>query len=70
MTANQIRVVALCTLGIVVGLVRIFTIGAVPARVTFDSCDEAREVGAVLPLHQGDVGWNARLDPDGDGAAC
>ena len=37
---------------------------------TFDSCAEAAEAGAPLPLHQGDPGWNVHLDTDGDGAAC
>jgi hypothetical protein len=40
------------------------------ARVTFQSCEEAREAGAPLPLTAADPGWNANLDPDGDGAAC
>ena len=40
------------------------------ARVQFKSCEEAREVGAPLPLTPGDVGWNARLDVDKDGLAC
>ncbi len=37
---------------------------------TFDSCAEAAEAGAPLPLHQGDPGWNVHLDTDHDGLAC
>jgi hypothetical protein len=36
----------------------------------FQSCAEASEAGASLPLHVGDPGWNATLDTDGDGSAC
>jgi len=39
-------------------------------RVRFESCQEAREAGAVLPLTAADPGWNARLDHDGNGLAC
>ncbi len=37
--------------------------------VVFDSCAEASAAGAV-PLTEGDAGYNARLDGDGDGTAC
>lgn len=35
----------------------------------YESCDAARSAGAT-PLHSGDVGWNPKLDRDGDGVAC
>lgn len=41
-----------------------------PARVTIQSCEQAREVGATLPLTPADPGWNPALDPDKDGVAC
>ena len=40
------------------------------ARVHFNSCAEASQAGAPLPLHEGDPGWNPRLDPDHNGEAC
>lgn len=40
------------------------------ARVQFKSCAEASEAGVPLPLHEGDPGWNPKLDRDKDGAAC
>lgn len=40
------------------------------AYVQFQSCEQAREAGAILPLTAADPGWNARLDTDGDGRAC
>jgi len=69
-TARQQWIVAWISIGILAVLAVIFTSGCDTARVTFDSCDEAREAGAPLPLHQGDVGWNSKLDRDGDGSAC
>jgi hypothetical protein len=36
----------------------------------FQSCTEASEAGASLPLHVGDPGWNATLDTDHNGSAC
>jgi hypothetical protein len=36
----------------------------------FQSCQEARDAGASLPLHQGDPGWNSKLDRDHNGLAC
>lgn len=36
---------------------------------SYDSCESAREAGAA-PLHEGDDGWNSKLDRDGDGVAC
>lgn len=35
----------------------------------FASCRDAAEAGAT-PLHDGDQGWNPKLDRDGDGVAC
>ena len=40
------------------------------ARVTFQSCEEAVEAGASLPLTAADPGWNAALDLDHNGLAC
>jgi hypothetical protein len=40
------------------------------ARVQFQSCEEAAEAGASLPLTAADPGWNVHLDTDGDGRAC
>ena len=37
---------------------------------TFDSCAEAAEAGAPLPLLQGDPGWNVHLDTDKNGVIC
>lgn len=39
-------------------------------RVTFESCQEAREAGAPLPLTPDSPGWNSKLDRDHDGQAC
>jgi hypothetical protein len=36
----------------------------------FQSCAEASDAGASLPLHVGDPGWNATLDTDHDGSEC
>jgi len=36
----------------------------------FQSCAEASEAGASLPLHVGDPGWNATLDTDHNGLEC
>jgi hypothetical protein len=36
----------------------------------FQSCAQAAEAGAPLPLVAGDPGWNPKLDPDNDGRAC
>ncbi len=36
---------------------------------SYDSCDAARAAGAA-PLQQGDPGYSASLDGDGDGSAC
>lgn len=36
----------------------------------YASCKAAREAGAKTPLRQGDPGYNAQLDKDGDGVAC
>lgn len=71
MTRRQQWLVAWISVAIVVGVVRIFTIGATPdPHVQFQSCNEAREIGAVLPLHEGDPGWNPKLDRDRNGEAC
>ncbi|WP_406271708.1 excalibur calcium-binding domain-containing protein [Nocardia sp. NBC_00881] len=44
---------------------------AVPpaGSVRYSSCADAKEAGTA-PLHRGDLGYNSRLDRDGDGVAC
>jgi len=37
---------------------------------TFQSCAEAAEAGASLPLTAADPGWNPKLDRNHDGVAC
>lgn len=69
MTVKQQWVVAFISAPIVIAVL----LSPAPQRpldVTFQSCDEAREIGATLPLTPADPGWNPRLDPDGDGRAC
>lgn len=36
----------------------------------FQSCEQAREAGAPLPLTPDSPGWNPKLDRDKDGLAC
>jgi hypothetical protein len=36
----------------------------------FETCEQARQVGVVLPLTPADPGWNPALDVDRDGQAC
>lgn len=43
--------------------------GAVDPDGFFASCADAVVAGAA-PLYEGDVGYRAELDPDGDGVAC
>jgi hypothetical protein len=71
MTPNQVRFVAVAAAAIlaVIGLIAMSGCSD-ESYVQFQSCRQAREVGAPLPLHRGDPGWNARLDPDGNGVAC
>lgn len=40
------------------------------AYVQFQSCEQAREAGAPLPLTPDSPGWNAKLDRDKNGLAC
>ena len=42
---------------------------AVEQSVHYSSCAEARAAGKA-PLHVGEPGYSAALDPDGDGVAC
>lgn len=39
-------------------------------HIHFQSCEQAREAGAPMPLHAGDPGWSKALDPDNDGVEC
>lgn len=70
MTVKQQWVVAFIAALIVIVIALLLSPTPAPARGMFDSCGEAREIGATLPLTPADPGWNPRLDPDGDGQAC
>lgn len=60
-------IAAACMVGVLVACLASCTN---EARVTFKSCKEAAEAGAPLPLHEGDPGWNPKLDRNHDGVAC
>lgn len=71
MTVKQQWLVAALTFAVLATIGVILSVGSTPVyRMQFQSCEQARETGAALPLHVGDVGWNPRLDSDEDGAAC
>lgn len=71
MTSCQKRVLTVVTLAVFAVIALILTSGCTDeAYVQFQSCAQAREAGAPLPLTAADPGWNARLDTDGDGQAC
>lgn len=70
MTTRQQWVVAFIAALFVIAIALLLSPTPTPLRVTFQSCDEAREIGSTLPLTPADPGWNPRLDPDGDGRAC
>jgi hypothetical protein len=71
MTPNQVRFVAAAFVAVlaVIGLIAMSGCSN-ESYVEFQSCRQARDAGAPLPLHQGDPGWNPKLDRDHDGAAC
>lgn len=71
MTRRQQWVVAWIAVAIIAVITLILNIGATPTYdIRFQSCDQAREAGAPLPLTPSDPGWNVSLDPDNDGQAC
>jgi hypothetical protein len=70
MTIRQQWVFAFLCAGIVIVIALILSPAPEASRVTFQSCEEARELGAPLPLTPASPGWNPRLDPEGDGTAC
>lgn len=43
--------------------------GAGASEVYYENCDAARDAGAA-PVHEGDPGYRAGLDGDGDGVGC
>lgn len=67
MTSSRKQVLLAVVTGTVLVIVALLLM---PVRHQFGSCQEAREAGAPLPLHEGDPGWSKVLDPDGDGMAC
>jgi hypothetical protein len=70
MTIRQQWVFAFVCAGIVIVIALILSPAPEASRVTFQSCEEARELGAALPLTPDSPGWNPRLDPEKDGTAC
>ena len=70
MTIRQQWVVAFIAALIVIVVAFILSPTPDPARTTFTSCAEAREIGPQLPLTPDSPGWNPALDPEGDGTAC
>lgn len=57
-------------LAVAVALSALLTACTHEAKVQFDSCAQAEQAGAQLPLTPGDVGYSKKLDTDGDGLAC
>lgn len=70
-----LRIVALCTFGIAVGLVVIFLSGCTheaqyELRPMFKSCRQAEAAGVPLPVGIADPGFNPKLDKNNDGKMC
>lgn len=71
MSSRQKRVLTVVTLAVFAVIALILTSGCTDeAYVQFQSCEQAREAGAPLPLTPDSPGWNPKLDRDKNGLAC